>query len=93
MPYIVPEKRYLMKEIINCLFSIDRDAGQLNYIISRICHKYILQASKVNYSLLNEVIGVLECAKQELLRTVIGPYEENKRLENGPVSELDKMEK
>jgi len=34
---------------------------------------------------INEVIGVLECAKLELYRRVAAPYEERKRIENGEV--------
>jgi hypothetical protein len=32
---------------------------------------------------------VLECAKLELYRMIAAPYEDKKRLANGPVSELD----
>ena len=36
---------------------------------------------------LNELIGALECAKQELYRRVVAPYEEDKIEENGDVYE------
>ena len=62
--------------------------GELNYLLTRIIHEYIKE-NNLHYSTLNEVIGVLECVKAELLRTVVGPYEDKKRMENGPVSELD----
>ena len=41
------------------------------------------------YTVLNEVIGMLECAKLELYRQVAVPYEDKKKRNNGAVSELD----
>ena len=38
-----------------------------------------------NYALYNAVIGVLECAKMELYRRQISPYEDRKIAENGDV--------
>lgn len=62
--------------------------GELNYKITSLCHEHIITHG-LNYQILNEVIDVLECAKQELCHTVAVLYEDKKRLENGPVSELD----
>jgi hypothetical protein len=58
--------------------------GDLNYAITTLCLKY-LQLYGNNYAMLNEVVGVLECAKLELYRRVIAPYEDQKKLENGEV--------
>lgn len=60
------------------------DAGELNYQISTLCNKY-LRAWGLNYQNLNEVIGVLECAKLELYRRMAAPYEDAKCGENGDV--------
>ena len=38
-----------------------------------------------NYVKLNELIGVLECAKLELYRRVASPYEDEKVESNGDV--------
>jgi hypothetical protein len=64
--------------------------GQLNYVITALVHRYLIERG-VNYYNLNEAIGVLECAKAELLRVVVGPYEDKKRRESGPISELDSI--
>jgi len=45
-----------------------------------------------SYAELNEVIGVLECAKQELYRRVVAPYEDGKAKINGDVYPRDKQE-
>jgi hypothetical protein len=45
--------------------------------------KYL--ADELSYSKINEVIGVLECAKQELYRRVASPYEDSKKEANGDV--------
>jgi len=84
MPYIKQHKR----DAIEKHSMRPENAGELNYSITRMCHSYI-KNHIFCYATLNEVVGVLECAKAELLRTVVGSYENKKRAENGPVSELD----
>ena len=58
--------------------------GELNYFISTLLNWYINEKGK-NYSTLNEVIGVLECAKLELYRRIAAPYEDSKIQQNGDV--------
>lgn len=58
--------------------------GELNYFITCLLDWYINKMGK-NYSTLNEVIGVMECAKLELYRRVVSPYEDLKIQENGDV--------
>ena len=41
--------------------------------------------SRVEYARINELIGVLECAKLELYRRIAVPYEDTKIAENGDV--------
>lgn len=91
MPYIDPIYRSRIDEIVDELFEVSYTEGDLNYTITKMCHKFALQFPKTTrgYSILNAVVGVLECAKQEFVRVVLGPYEDKKRIENGSVSELD----
>lgn len=60
------------------------NVGELNYAITRLCDLF-LQDFGTNYANLNAVVGALECAKQELYRRVVAPYEDAKRVENGDV--------
>lgn len=87
MPYITPEQRKEIDHYINNMPS-PLSAGEYNYAISRLIHHFIIEHG-LSYETLNAAVGILECAKQELLRTVVGPYEEKKRQQNGSVSELD----
>lgn len=80
MPYISPEDR---SKILAHDTSISTP-GELNYFISTLLNWYINQKGK-NYTTINEVIGVLECAKLELYRRVASPYEDIKIQENGDV--------
>lgn len=102
MPYIKPEEREfydnLIENIIDQIFcfgitEFDRNdwKGHLNYIISKLCHR-IIKIRELRYHTCNDVMGVLECVKQELYRTVIATYEDEKRSENGSVSKLDSVE-
>lgn len=80
MPYISPEDR---NRILLDETSISTP-GELNYFISILLNWYINQKGK-SYTTINEVIGVLECAKLELYRRVASPYEDTKIQENGDV--------
>jgi hypothetical protein len=80
MPYIKPEDR---APILLDQIHIE-DAGELNFFITTIIDSYIHKNTKC-YTTLNEVIGVLECAKLELYRRIVSPYEDVKIEQNGDV--------
>ena len=94
MPYIKQRDRKLfddtLEELIGRL-SACPEPGNVNYVISRIllglCEEStpVYNSREANYSKYNELIGVLECAKLELYRRQITPYEDKKILENGDV--------
>jgi hypothetical protein len=44
-----------------------------------------LKTNGMSYQNINELIGVLECAKLELYRRVASPYEDEKIQSNGDV--------
>jgi hypothetical protein len=87
MPYIKSGQRDVIGPLDYRQVPIT-SVGELNFAISKLCHEYIKQTA-FRYTTLNEVIGVLECAKQELYRMVVAPYENKKQAENGSISELD----
>jgi hypothetical protein len=76
MPYIDRDKR---DDVISA-----ENPGELNYLITLLVADYIKRKGK-NYATLNEVVGVLECAKLELYRRVAAPYEDQKCEDNGDV--------
>jgi hypothetical protein len=80
MPYIDKERR---KELSVSLPE-PGTAGELNYVICMIAMKYI-DKKKQSYQTYNDVIGVLECAKAEMYRPLVTPYEDKKIEENGDV--------
>jgi hypothetical protein len=85
MPYVMSEARRRLDA-----GAAPRDAGELNYAVTRLIDAYLVQASRdqggrLRYAHLNEVIGVLECAKLELYRRVAAPYEDEKMAESGEV--------
>ncbi len=59
-------------------------AGELNYLITMKIDSY-LNHKGISYTNLNEVIGVLECAKLEIYRRLVSNYEDEKIAENGDV--------
>lgn len=86
MPYIVQQQRIDIHNDLELdgLNWTPENAGELNFLVSTFIANY-LKEKGLNYATLNEMIGALECAKMELNRVVIGPYENQKILENGPV--------
>lgn len=90
MPYIIEVKRKyyskLMEELIKdikhrMIYYRERDVGVLNYIITKL----LMATFPESYSDYNELIGVLECVKQELYRRKIAKYEDEKIKENGDI--------
>lgn len=81
--------------MIDRQFPLDKDAltimneSGLNYLVTKIIHNY-LGGKGIRYRYINEVVGVLECVKQELYRVIASVYESKKKLENGSVSDLDR---
>jgi len=88
MPYIKPIQRARFDERIAALAIRINTEGELNYAITKLVHTWLAECD-LNYARLNAAIGVLEAAKLELYRQVVGKYEDVKQDENGPVSELD----
>ena len=78
MPYITYDRRYPL----DFEESAARTAGELNYILTTEVLNYIVE-NKLSYATLNEVIGVLECVKQELYSRLGGDYEDLKIKKNG----------
>jgi len=90
MPYVNQDIRALHKDTIAHFKAFHGHCapGELNYLLTALCHAYI-ETHGLNYGKINDVIGVLECAKQEFYRMVAAKYEDKKRDENGAVSDLD----
>ena len=58
--------------------------GQLNFLISTLIDDYVGRKG-LSYATINEVIGVLECAKLEYYSRIATPYERIKLNENDEV--------
>lgn len=82
MPYIKPASRVIAEPLEQIPFQL-LEPGEVTYLITRIIREYV--GDTYNYSLLSEAIGILECAKLELYRRMVAPYEDSKMEENGDV--------
>jgi hypothetical protein len=82
MPYVPKEDRErLLRKPTLC-----KTPGELNFVITTIVQAFLFRdTAKPNYARYNEAIGALECAKLELYRRQIVPYEDEKCTENGDV--------
>ena len=85
MPYIKPEDRVTLDaDPVVLQRRLDPvNPGELNYKITQLLVAYLGETP--TYERYNAVVGVLECAKLELYRRMVVPYEEKKKEENGDV--------
>jgi hypothetical protein len=93
MPYIENRDRERIDPAVQgFLLTVKKEAkngpGILNYILSNIIHAYV-EERLISYRVLNEVMGVLECVKQEYYRRIAAPYENKKIEENGDVYDTE----
>lgn len=91
MPYIDKNRRSelskKLKEIDNfeMIGLLCETQGDLNYMITKICHGYLNKFGMIKYSRINDIIGAIEAAKLEFYRREASPYEDKKIFENGDV--------
>lgn len=85
MPYIDPQTRLGLDPGYVIHPPHPEGPGELNYVITTAIDRYVNEQGELNYAKINEVIGVLECAKLELYRRVAAPYEDQKMNDNGEV--------
>jgi len=89
MPYIKKEDRKkidkeikdLIEKLTNHGCDLDPKVGNVNYVLSSII--WTLFDKKASYTTGNNLMGVLECVKQEFYRRKLAPYEDKKIKENG----------
>lgn len=82
MPYIKQSNRFKFDDILEHL-SEHRNitAGELNYLISSLV--WAIFKDNRSYSKANELMGVLECVRQEFYRRQVAEYEDECIEKNG----------
>jgi hypothetical protein len=84
MPYLTKERQDLLLEQQG--FRPDSTPGDLNFLLTLIIQDY-LEQKKESYQTLNDIVGGLECCKQEFIRRVVNPYEDSRIISNGDIYE------
>ena len=88
MPYIDKKRRKQLEDIAVALLADEVTEGDLNYLITRLVDAFLHRGGRTaRYGDYNTAIGVLECAKLELYRRLVAPYEDGKISTNGDVYE------
>jgi hypothetical protein len=80
VPYISEDKRFSL----DMPWSVYPTPGELNYAITQVIEQYRTHNGD-KYATFNDIIGALECAKLEMYRRVVKPYETEKRKLHGDV--------
>lgn len=85
MPYIDKINREELKDLTDKIEStMIFTPGELNYVITKLIQNF-LETNKETYGTYNAIVGALECAKLELYRRKIMPYENQKITQHGDV--------
>ena len=85
MPYIKKENRKKFEPVIaeiKKVFDLGITVGELNYLIIKTCIEY-LKHKELNYTTLNDILGVINAVNQEFYRVKVTRYEFKKIIENG----------
>jgi len=89
MPYIAHGKDKALVDKLVAVYFLETPVikmGVLNYFVTKLMLGIIKRFGE-SYDTYNALVGVLECAKQELIRRRLSPYEDKKCKENGDVYE------
>jgi hypothetical protein len=85
MPYIPFHKREHYKDALQDISEVGIElTGNLNYLITSLCNIYLNESGEC-YKTYDEIIGAFECAKLEMYRRKVAPYEDQKCQLNGDV--------
>jgi hypothetical protein len=84
MPYIKKSDRSRFDFYLDALNANIISPGEFNYCVSRLAWDMVKRLGG-NYAACNTVIGALECAKLELYRRIIAPYENDCIERNGDI--------
>ena len=93
MPYIDKNRRKLfipaLELLVTSLKEKDASCGDMNYVITRLLLDVYNIPTNTKYAKINEIMGVLECVKQEFYRRIAAPYEDNKKIISGDIESLE----
>lgn len=88
MPYIEEDARTRLNTAVQPLLDELRKntptEGELNYLVCTLVKGYIASHGD-SYATFNAAIGCLECARLEIYRRLVAPYEDKKIELNGDV--------
>ncbi len=88
MPYIARDARDRLDTAARPLLEELRrntpTEGELNYLVCTLVKEYLTSHAE-SYATFNAAIGALECARLEVYRRLVAPYEDGKIQCNGDV--------
>lgn len=83
MPYVDKETRVDLRG--NAIARrIPNNPGELNFRLTEVVLEY-LSYRGLSYQIINDITGALGEVEAEFRRRIVGPYEDQKRIENGDV--------
>ena len=84
MPYIKPDDRPPLDEMSLAVMNHLSSLGDLNYLLTMILLNYARRKGDINsYKTHLEIVGTLECVKNEWYRRSTAPLEDQKMKLNG----------
>lgn len=90
MPYIKNDKRWKFYDLIDELVEEIENVGDLDYCITQICEKFMLNNGGVKFENMAKIAGTVLFVILENYRRITSPYEDFKKTSNGDVyKEID----
>ena len=81
MPYLRETNR---RTILEARCDSPQSGAELNFVICKLADAWFTQKG-LTYDNINEFFGAVECAKLEITRRIVAPYEDKKIAENSDV--------
>lgn len=88
MPYVTPERRRQLNDWTEV--KAIGNAGELNYVVSSLMYDFV-ERKGLKYQVVAEVQAAVHGALVEFERRLVGPYEDQKVLENGDIPALTRL--
>lgn len=84
MPYLTEGNKEALAPIVEAMAEVGiTDPAELNYLVCKATNIFL--GDQPRYRNFNAAMGAIECAKLEIQRRLVAPYEMRKAQQNGDI--------
>ena len=82
MPYIEPARQVALAPLITALSDKIASREELSFVLTCLV---LSEIRGISYAEIASLVGDLECVKQEFIRRIVLPYQENRKRDHGDI--------